>query len=151
MGFRLYDDRIVNRNNTDQMTVSRLWCYSLAKPTKVGDKSKLFSLWHRLGKNWSMKIDPGRTKSRMGAEIFLCRGWIKRIQKQHTLSLLQVLRPNQDRNLKKKALDSVARTALRATYRHTLWLAGNNKQFGSWDLVSRPYIPTNPLEGGWFT
>ena len=45
----------------------------------------------------------------------------------------------------KKALDSVARTALRATY--TLWLARNNKQFGSWELVNRPYIPpANPLE-----
>ena len=45
----------------------------------------------------------------------------------------------------KKALDSVARTVLRATY--TLWLARNNKQFGSWELVNRPYIPpANPLE-----
>ena len=45
----------------------------------------------------------------------------------------------------RKALDFVARTAPRATF--TLWLARNNKQFGSWELVNRPYIPpTNPIE-----
>ena len=42
----------------------------------------------------------------------------------------------------KKGLDSVSRAALRATY--TLWLARNNKTFGSWELVARPYIP--PVE-----
>ena len=40
------------------------------------------------------------------------------------------------------ALDSVSRVALRATY--TLWLSRNNKNFGSWELISRPYIP--PVE-----
>ena len=42
----------------------------------------------------------------------------------------------------KKALDNISRAALRATY--TLWLARNNKKFGSWELVARPYIP--PIE-----
>ena len=42
----------------------------------------------------------------------------------------------------KKALDTVARTALRATY--TLWLARNNRNFGNWELVNRPYMP--PLD-----
>ena len=42
----------------------------------------------------------------------------------------------------KKALDNISRAALRATY--TLWLARNNKKFGSWELVARPYIP--PVE-----
>jgi len=39
----------------------------------------------------------------------------------------------------KKGLDSIARTALRATY--TLWLARNSKTFGNWELVQRPHIP----------
>ena len=44
----------------------------------------------------------------------------------------------------RKALDSVARIALRATY--TLWLARNTKQFGSWELVNLTYIlQTNPI------
>ena len=35
----------------------------------------------------------------------------------------------------KKALDNISKAALRATY--TLWLARNNKKFGSWELVAR--------------
>ena len=42
----------------------------------------------------------------------------------------------------RKALDKISRTALRATY--TLWLSRNNKAFGSWELVARPYVP--PVE-----
>ncbi|XP_072033402.1 uncharacterized protein [Amphiura filiformis] len=38
----------------------------------------------------------------------------------------------------KKALDTLARIALRATY--TLWLARNNRHFGNWQLVNRPYM-----------
>ena len=45
----------------------------------------------------------------------------------------------------KVALDSVSKVALRATY--TLWLSRNNKTFGSWELISRPYIP--PVEENW--
>ncbi|XP_072051487.1 uncharacterized protein [Amphiura filiformis] len=42
----------------------------------------------------------------------------------------------------KKALDTVARTALRAIY--TLWLARNNRHFVNWELVNRPYM--RPLD-----
>ena len=45
----------------------------------------------------------------------------------------------------KVALDSVSKVALRATY--TLWLSRNTKTFGSWELISRPYIP--PVEENW--
>ena len=46
----------------------------------------------------------------------------------------------------RKALDYVARTALRATY--TLWLARNTQQFGSWKLANRPH-PTHPPNSRW--
>ena len=36
----------------------------------------------------------------------------------------------------KKALDYISKVALRATY--TLWLARNNKMFGSWELCIPP-------------
>ena len=39
----------------------------------------------------------------------------------------------------RKALDSISRVALRATY--TLWLSRCSKTFGSWELVARPYMP----------
>ena len=39
----------------------------------------------------------------------------------------------------RKALDSISRVALRATY--TLWLSRSSKTFGSWELVARPYMP----------
>ena len=45
----------------------------------------------------------------------------------------------------KVALFSVSKLALRATY--TLWISRNNNIFGSWELISRPYI--HPVEENW--
>ena len=40
----------------------------------------------------------------------------------------------------RKAIDDIWKTALRATY--TIWSAGSNKMFGSWEFVERPVVPT---------